>query len=105
MKRFLIKTTIFLLITFGLAWALDYTISKGLLKMEDYRFMSWSDMLEGDINADVIILGNSRGLSHFEPWTIDSICGTKTYCLGLGGYPINVELLKYHCYLLHIPKT
>lgn len=104
MKRFLIKTTVFLLIIFGLAWYLDYTISKGLLKMEDYRFMSWSDMLNGDINADVIIMGNSRGFSHFEPWTIDAICGTKTYCLGLGGYPINVELLKYYCYLLHNTK-
>ena len=101
MKRFLIKTTILATIIYALAWGLDYTISHGILQMEDYRFMSWSDMLDGNINADVIILGNSRGLSHFEPWTIDSICGTKTYCLGLGGYPINVELLKYHCYLLH----
>jgi hypothetical protein len=101
MKRFLIKTTILATIIYALAWGLDYTISRGLLQMEDYRFMSWSDMLDGNINADVIILGNSRGFSHFEPWTIDSICRIKTYCLGLGGYPINVELLKYHCYLLH----
>lgn len=104
MKRFLTKTIIFATIIYALAWGLDYTISKGLLLMEDYRFMSWSDILREDINADVIILGNSRGLSHFEPWTIDSICGTDTYCLGLGGYPINVELLKYYCYQLHNKK-
>ena len=104
MKHFLTKTIIFVAIIYALACGLDYTISRGLLQMEDYRFMSWSDMLEGDINADVVILGNSRGLSHFEPWTIDSICGAKTYCLGIGGYPINVELLKYHCYLLHNTK-
>lgn len=93
-----------MLILWGLAWALDYTISKGLYQMEDYRFMSWSEMLDGEINADVVILGNSRALSHFEPWTIDSICGKKAYNLGLGGYPINVELFKYQCYQLHNKK-
>ena len=101
MKRFLIKTTIFGAIICALAWGLDYLISRGLYEMEDYRFMSWSEMQKGDINADIVIIGNSRGFSHFEPWTIDSIIGKKTYCLGIGGYPINVELMKYSCYRLH----
>lgn len=101
MKRFLTKAIILASTIYTLAWGLDYTISCGLLQMEDYRFISWRDMLEDDINADVIILGNSRGLSHFEPWTIDSICETSTYCLGLGGYPINVQLLKYNCFRLY----
>ena len=77
MKHFLIRTILFLSIVFGLAWGLDFVISKGLLKMEDYRFMSWNDMLCDTIEADVVILGNSRGFSHFEPWTIDSICGLR----------------------------
>ena len=99
MKRFLIKTTIFFAIIYAMAWGLDYTISRGLYKMDDYRFISWREMLSGDINADVVILGNSRALSHFEPWTIDSICNLSAYNLGIGGYPINVELMKYNCYL------
>ena len=106
MKRFLIKAILFLSIVFGLALGLDCVISKGLLKMEDYRFMSWNDMLNDNIEADVVILGNSRGFSHFEPWTIDSISGLSAYNLGLGGYPINVELMKYNLYCAynHQPK-
>lgn len=104
MKRFIIKSLVFFFIVFGLAWALDYSISKGLLQMENYRFKPWHDMIQGDINADVIIMGNSRGLSHFEPWTIDSICGTTSYCLGMGGYGITVETLKYYCYRLYNKK-
>lgn len=100
MKRFVIKTILFLIVLWGLAWGLDYIISKGLLKMEDYRFMSWNEMQQGNINADIIIMGNSRGFSHFEPWTIDSICNTTSYCLGLGGYSITVEALKYNYYCL-----
>ena len=87
MKRFLIKTTIFLAIIYALAWGLDYTISRGLYEMEDYRFISWSEMQKGDINADIVIIGNSRGFSHFEPWNIDSIIGKKTYCLSIGASP------------------
>ena len=104
MKQFIIKAIAFFTILLGLAWGLDYIISKGLLEMEDYRFMSWSEMQKGDINADIVIMGNSRGFSHFEPWTIDSICNTTSYCLGLGGYSITVQDLKYHYYRLYNKK-
>lgn len=106
MKRFLIKTSIIGFIIYCAAWAVDYTISRGLYQMDDYRFTSWREIQSEDINADLVILGNSRGYSHFEPWTIDSVCGLSAYCLGLGGYPINVELLKYNLYRAHnvIPK-
>lgn len=81
MKRFLCKLLIFSAILYVLAWGLDYVISKGLLKMEDYRFMPWNEMMKGNIDADIVIMGNSRGFSHFEPWTIDSICGMRTIAL------------------------
>ena len=104
MKRFVIKISIAAVILYGLAWGLDYMISKGLLQMEDYRFMSWHEMQQGDINADVLIMGNSRGFTHFEPWTIDSICGTNSYCLGLGGYSIVVQTFKYNHYRVYNTK-
>lgn len=104
MRKFIIKCVVFFFIVYGLSWTLDYSISKGLLQMENYRFMSWHDMIQGDINADVIIMGNSRGLSHFEPWTIDSICGTTSYCLGIGGHSFPIQTLKYYCYRLYNKK-
>lgn len=104
MKRFLIKSTIFAIVLWGLAWGMDYMISKGFQRMEDYRSMSWYEMQQGTINADIVIMGNSRGFSHFEPWTIDSICGTTTFCLGLGGYSITVEDMKYKYYRLYNKK-
>ena len=104
MKKFLIKIAIFAVVLYGLAWGLDYMVSKGLYRMDDYRFMSWREIEEGNINADILIMGNSRALSHFEPWTIDSITGMSCYNIGLGGYPINVEVMKYNYYRLHNAK-
>ena len=104
MKKFLITISIFAVTIYGLAWGLDYAISKGLQQMDDYRYMSWREMQQGNINADILIMGNSRALSHFEPWTIDSITGMSCYNLGIGGYPINVETMKYHTYCLYNNK-
>ncbi len=104
MKKFIIKIAIFAVVLYGLAWGLDYMISKGLYQMEDYRFMSWHEIEQGNINADIMIMGNSRALSHFEPWTIDSLTGISCYNLGIGGYPINVETMKYHYYCLYNRK-
>lgn len=104
MKKFLIKISVFAVTIYGLAWGLDYAISKGLYQMEDYRFMSWHEMQQGDINAEILIMGNSRGLSHFEPETIDSITGLSCYNLGIGGYSITVQDFKYHDYSLYNRK-
>lgn len=103
MKRFLFKISIFVSAQFLLAFAVDYAISDGLLKMEDMRFMSWADCKNRHASSDLIIMGNSRALSHFEPNTIDSVCHLKTYNLGCGGYAINVELMKYRLYAEHNP--
>ncbi len=103
MKQFLLKTTIFVVVQLFLAYALDYAISDGLLKMEDLRFMSWADCKNGNASSDLVIMGNSRALSHFEPNTIDSICHLKAYNLGCGGYAVNVELMKYRLYAEHNP--
>ena len=103
MKRFLLKLSLFLAVQFLLAIAVDYAISDGLLKMKDLRFMSWADCKNGTASSDLVIMGNSRALSHFEPKTIDSICHLKAYNLGCGGYAVNVELMKYRLYAEHNP--
>ena len=104
MKHFLLRFFLFSAMVYVLGLGVDYAISKGLLEMEDSRFQSWNDILNGDVNADIIYLGNSRALHHFEPWTIDSICGKSSYNLGIGGHAIMIETMKYHCYKLHNKK-
>lgn len=104
MKKFLIKIAVFSVALYGFAWGMDYAISHGLYQMDDYRFISWREIGQGDINADVIVMGNSRALSHFEPWTIDSITGMSCYNIGLGGYSITVDDLKYRYYRFYNQK-
>jgi hypothetical protein len=84
-----------------MAVMLDVTISFGLRKTDCYRYQTFSDIFKGNMNCDVLYIGNSRGFSHFNPRIIDSICRVNSYSLGLGGYPINAQIATYHCYKTH----
>lgn len=101
MRLFLRKILIGILLLAVLATALDYCISSGLSRMEDYRFQTWTSIVKGGNEHNVIIMGNSRGFSHFDPEIIDSMCGVDSYCLGIGGYPINVQMARWNIYKNH----
>lgn len=101
MKLFLQKILIGGAILFVAACLLDYCISSGLMKMEDYRFQTWSHIVRGGNDHKVLIMGNSRGFSHFDPVIIDSLCSTDSYSIGIGGYPVNVQMMRWNVYKSH----
>ena len=104
MKRFLIKTVVFSAVVIVIALGLDRMICSGLLQMDDYRFQDYRAMLDGGMDNEVLIMGNSRGKSHFDPYIIDSVCNTSSFCIGAGGYPINLHRAKYRLYKEHNSK-
>ncbi len=104
MKKFLLKTLGFAVMVLVLAVGLDWLICRGLLKMDDYRFQDYSAMLRGGMDNDILIMGNSRGKSHFDTHVIDSVSGKQSFNLGIGGYPVNAQLLKYRLYREHNRK-
>ena len=104
MKKFLLKTLGFAALVLVLAFGLDRLICRGLLKMDDYRFQDYGAMLRGGMDNDILIMGNSRGKSHFDTHVIDSISGKQSFNLGIGGYPVNAQLLKYRLYRAHNRK-
>lgn len=104
MRKFLLKTLGFAALVLVLAFGLDWMICRGLLKMDDYRFQDYSAMIHGGMDNEILIMGNSRGKSHFDTHVIDSISQKHSFNLGIGGYPINAQLLKYQLYREHNRK-
>ena len=104
MKKFLIRLFVSAVVLFVLARVLDFVVCKGLLKMEDYRFQDYAAMLDGGMDHDLLIMGNSRGKAHYDPRILDSLLHTDSFCIGIGGYPFNVQLLKYNLYREHNRK-
>lgn len=107
MQKFIIKVIGIFTLLVIFSFSIDYAISSGLRKMEDYRFQTWTDIESSKINADILIMGNSRAFSHYSPLIIDSVLHTNSYNLGIGGHPLNIQLLRYNMYLEHniLPKV
>lgn len=107
MKTFIKKIIIFGIILLILSVSLDLAISFGLRKTKCYRYEIFDQIMKGGMNHEVLIMGNSRGFSHFNTAIIDSVCNTDSYSIGLGGYPFNVQLSEYECYKKHnaLPKV
>ena len=104
MKKFLLKFLGLSVLVLVLAFGLDWLICRGLLKMDDYRFQDYAAMLEGGMDNDILIMGNSRGKSHFDTRVIDSLSQGHSFNISIGGYPINAQLLKYRLYREHNRK-
>ena len=106
MKKFIYKGTLFFILILTVASILDYAISSGLKRMEDYRFQTWTAIVDSKINADLLIFGNSRALSHYSPLILDSTLHMNCYNLGIGGHPFNIHYLRYQLYKEHntLPK-
>lgn len=104
MKRFLIKIAIFLVAAYLIALGLDAMISHGLANSAGHPHQAWREISSGNYASDIVIMGTSRALEHYDPAIIDSITGLQSYNLGMGGYSINVELMKYHYYCHYNPQ-
>lgn len=89
---------------FIVALLLDALISYGLYTTSAHPYQAWREIRSGQYASDIVILGTSRALEHYDPYIIDSITGLQSYNLGMGGYSINSELMKYRYFLHYNPQ-
>ncbi|MCS5489016.1 hypothetical protein [Algoriphagus limi] len=98
MNKFLLKGLIFSLICLGLAYLLDYMIQEGL-KTSNYREITkWNEVIQGGIDAEILIVGSSRALVHFDCEYIEKATGKSCYNLGFDGttYPLQKLMLELY---------
>ena len=100
MKKFIYKTVAFVLPFWLLLTVVDYLFSQVAKETNDYAFAieSWHDVMNGDVEADVVVMGSSRALYHMNPVVMDSILGESTYNLGVDGRNLNTQINKYYIY-------
>lgn len=103
MKRFVIHIAIWIVTLYVLACGLDYVISDGQMQIGGYPQQTWTEIRSGEMDADMLIMGTSRGLEHYDPAILDSITAHHFYNIGMGGYAINTDVMKFNCYCRHNP--
>jgi hypothetical protein len=99
--RGIIKITSFFVLVAALAFALDHAINHGLRSIRTSKFGSFNRVVQGRVNADIIISGSSRALSHYDPRMIQQVTGYSAYNIGMNASQIDFELAVLSTYLMH----
>lgn len=98
MKRFLHYILIFTAIIFVIAVFADMAISKGLRHTERGHFYTMNALMNQKMDADVVILGNSRTVCSYHPMVLDTLLGVNTRNLGISAQPFGVTYLRWQLY-------
>ena len=98
MKKFLRNITIFIAVLLLLALVTDYAISNGLKRTERGHFYTMNALMRQKMDADMVILGNSRAAGSYNPALLDSILATDSRNLGVSGQPFGVSYLRWQLY-------
>ena len=98
MKRFLQYILIFTAIIFVIAVFADMAISNGLKRTERGHFYTMNALMNQKMDADVVILGNSRTVCSYHPMVLDTLLGVNTRNLGISAQPFGVTYLRWQLY-------
>jgi hypothetical protein len=87
-----------------LAFVMNAIITSGLRRIKTSAFGASNQIMEGKVNAQVVITGSSRALSHYDPRAIESIAGRTAYNLGRNGSQTDMQVAFLKAYLAHNRK-
>lgn len=85
---------IFLLLLFGG----DRLAGYFLQKQADNSQFRYSRLYRGDAEAEILLVGNSRGLAFYQPH-IEAVTGKKTFNLSYNGLPVDLAKVLVQDYL------
>jgi hypothetical protein len=87
---------------FAIVYAGDRFFGHLLQKQTDESQFRYSRMYRGEAQADILLVGNSRGLTFFQPY-IEEVTGKTTFNLSYNGLPMDVAKVLVQDYLERYP--
>lgn len=88
----------------ALIFVVNAMITSGLRRTKTSAFGSWNQVMEGKVNADIIVVGSSRASVQYDPRTIESVTGHSAYNLGINGSQTDMQVAFFKAYLEHNRK-
>src|ERR1044072_6117171 len=79
----------------GSHWA----ISHGLCSTRTSQVGTLNRVMDGQVNADIVITGSSRALVHYDPRVIEKVTGLTAFNIGLNGSQTDMQVACLHAYL------
>ena len=104
MKKFIVRTLVFIGLATIVMTVLDICLSNKLRQRQVGPYACWTDIFHGRIDADLVIMGSSRAWVHYDPTILDSVLHTHSYNLGHDGSAFNRQYSRYLIYRKHNSK-
>lgn len=98
------KIGLFFLSIVVLSYALNAAITTGLRRIKTSAYGASNQIMQGKVNAQIVITGSSRALAHYDPRTIEAITGRTAYNLGRNGSQTDMQVAFLKAYLAHNQK-
>jgi len=76
-------------------------INSGLRRITSSSFGVSNKIMNGEVNADIVICGSSRAVAHYDPRIIRVITGYKAFNIGRNGSQTDMQVAFLKAYLLH----
>jgi hypothetical protein len=81
--------------------ATDALIDAGLKSIDTAAFGVFNRMVDGRINANILVTGSSRAVNHYDPREIAKQTGMSAWNLGVNGSQTDMQLAVLKTYLNH----
>jgi hypothetical protein len=94
----------FFCFTVVLLFGVNALINAGLHHIKTSQFGVSNKIVRGEINADVIISGSSRAVSHYDPRIIQETSGYNAFNIGRNGSQTDMQVAVLKTYLKHNRK-
>jgi hypothetical protein len=94
----------FVVLLLLLACGIHMVITTGLRRIKTSAFGASNQIMEGRVNAQVVITGSSRALLQYDPRIIQSITGRSAFNLGRNGSQTDMQVAFFKAYLAHNRK-
>ena len=104
MKGFLTKTLIYSLLFIVVCYGLQFMADKGLRKSNSNDFKNWTMIVQGEMNAELLVTGSSRAMRMIDPQILENETGMVTYNLGMEGARLQSQMSRWDSYLEYNDK-
>lgn len=101
MKKFAKKILLYTILLLGAAYVLEAYIDNELKHVYDDTYGDWNRIFNGEINADIIILGSSRAWVQYNTQLIEDETGLSCYNLGIDGASLTIQQTRWDSYIEH----
>lgn len=87
------------MMTLAILTIIDVMASAGLRKTNKNHLDTFNKVMNDTLDADILIMGNSRGGCSYNPYYFDSILSQNTWNISVSGQPFGVSYLRYSLYM------